>query len=196
MEKLTEDDKKRLPARRARRSRNGILNLRLAVPQDIALLRHWDAQPHVIEGKSDEDWEWEKELARSPAWREQLIAELDGRPIGFMEIIDPALEDSHYWGDCLSGLRAIDIWIGEKDALGHGYGTEMMGIALGKCFADPSVQGVLVDPFANNNRARRFYEKLGFRFVEKRLLDGSDCAVYRIDRERYAITLSSKENSH
>jgi aminoglycoside 6'-N-acetyltransferase len=36
--------------------------------------------------------------------------------IGFVQIIDPAREESHYWGDAPGGLRAIDIWIGEADA--------------------------------------------------------------------------------
>jgi hypothetical protein len=36
---------------------------------------------------------WETELLRFPAWRQQL----DGRPIGFVQIINPLLEDSHYW---------------------------------------------------------------------------------------------------
>jgi aminoglycoside 6'-N-acetyltransferase len=67
------------------------------------------------------------------------------------------------------GLRAIDIWIGEEDYLGRGLGTEMMRMAISRCFADPSVvDGILIDPMASNDCARRFYERLGFRFVENR----------------------------
>ena len=40
----------------------------------------------------------EEELKRNPAWREQLVAELDGKAIGFVQIIDPYLEDSHLVG--------------------------------------------------------------------------------------------------
>ena len=65
-----------------------------------------------------------------------MIAELDGRPIGFVQIIDPAREESHYWGDAPGGLRAIDIWVGEADDLGKGYGTEIMKLALVRCFTD------------------------------------------------------------
>lgn len=57
-------------------------------------------------------------------------------PIGFIQIIDPAREDSHYWGDCPTGLRAIDIWIGEEAYLGQGFGTDMMRLAIDRCFAD------------------------------------------------------------
>ena len=100
-----------------------------------------------------------------------------------MQIIDPAREESRYWGDCPAGLRAIDIWIGEADYLGRGLGTLMMPQTIDRCFSEPEVEGVLIDPMASNERARRFYERLGFRFVERRRFGSDDCAVYRISRE-------------
>jgi aminoglycoside 6'-N-acetyltransferase len=159
-----------------------MMNLRPVTAADLALLRHWDEQPHVIAAAPNDDWGWEVELNRSPDWREQLIAELDGRPIGFVQIIDPAREESHYWGDAPGGLRAIDIWIGEADELGKGYGTKMMKLALARCFSDPSVTAVLIDPLADNLRAHRFYERLGFHFVERRRFGDDDCLVYRLNR--------------
>jgi aminoglycoside 6'-N-acetyltransferase len=158
------------------------LALRVATPADAVLLRHWDEQPHVIAADPNDDWHWESELNRTPSWREQLIAELGGRPIGFIQIIDPAQEDSHYWGDVSADLRAIDIWIGEAADLGQGYGTAMMRLAIDRCFADPSVMAVLVDPLANNVRAHRFYQRLGFKFWEHRRFGSDDCHVYRLDR--------------
>ncbi|WP_081972521.1 GNAT family N-acetyltransferase [Leptolyngbya sp. KIOST-1] len=107
------------------------LALRPAILADVGLLRHWDEQPHVNAADPNDDWGWEVELGRTPAWREQFIAELKGRPIGFLQIIDPAQEDSHYWGEVPAHLRAIDIWIGEPTELGKGYGTTMMKLALG-----------------------------------------------------------------
>ncbi len=162
------------------------IELRPATPADLDLLRRWDEEPHVVDSDPNDDWGWEAELARSPDWREQLIAEVDGRPIGFVQIIDPAREETRYWGDCPTGIRAIDIWIGEADALGKGYGTTMMELALARCFAPPDVQAVIVDPLYSNERARRFYERLGFRFVERRQFDLDDCAVYRLDRADWA----------
>lgn len=159
--------------------------LRPATPADLDLLRRWDEQPHIAAGVPDEDWEWETELPRSPDWREQLIAEIDNRPIGFLQIIDPAREETHYWGDVPVDLRAIDIWIGEGAELGKGYGTQMMHLALGRCFADPGVSAVIIDPLASNTRAHRFYERLGFRFVERRTFGSDECFIYRLDRSDY-----------
>ena len=158
------------------------MTLRPARPGDLELLRRWDRQAHIIAAKSDEDWGWEAELARSPDWREQLIAELDGRPIGFVQIIDPAREETRYWGEIAPNLRAIDLWIGSEADLGKGYGTKMMQLALERCFRHPSVEAVLIDPRADNTRAHRFYERLGFRFIERRRFGEDDCFVYRLER--------------
>jgi aminoglycoside 6'-N-acetyltransferase len=161
---------------------NREMTLRPATLADVDLLRHWDEQPHVVESDPNDDWNWEVELPHTPPWRAQLIAELDGRPIGFLQIIDPALEETHYWGDCAPNLRAIDIWIGEQSDLGKGYGTEMMRLAIARCFADPAVTAILIDPLLSNVRAHRFYERLGFRFVAPRRFGEDDCVVYRLER--------------
>jgi aminoglycoside 6'-N-acetyltransferase len=114
--------------------------------------------------------------------------------VGFVQIIDPAREESHYWGSVPGNLRAIDVWIGAEVDLGKGYGTEMMQLALARCFADPAVSAVLVDPLAVNRRAQRYYERVGFRFLERRRFGADDCCVYRLERggyERRPISASS-----
>ncbi len=169
--------------------------LRFATPLDEELLCYWDRQPHVIEARNsnpnEDDWNWAEELRRSPEWRELLIAEIDTRPIGFMQIIDPAREETHYWGDCEPNLRAIDIWIGEKLDVGKGYGTVMMRLAIERCFAKPDVKAIIIDPLETNTNAIRFYERLGFRLVEKRLFDEDACLVYRLDRENFSVPSES-----
>ncbi len=161
--------------------------LRIATPADVPLLQYWDSLPHTVASYPD-DWDWDAELSYQPPWREQLIAELTGRPIGFMEIMDPALDDSHYWGDVPHNLRAIDIWIGETADLGKGYGTVMMYLALERCFGSEAVTAVIIDPLATNTAARKFYERLGFRFVEYRQFDEDHCAVYQLLRIQWEMT--------
>ena len=159
------------------------IKLRTANLGDLALLQHWDEQPHVVASDPNDDWGWETELEKNPAWREQLIAELNSRPIGYIEIIDPQLEEEHYWGaDVEPNFRAIDIWIGEASDLGKGYGTTMMRLALEKCFAAPEVTAVIIDSLASNTDAHRFYERLNFKFVERRQFGEDDCFVYHLER--------------
>ena len=160
------------------------MQLRPAKPDDLALLRSWDEKPHVMAATgADDAFDWASELPREVTWRELLIAEVEGRPVGVMQIIDPTEEETHYWGEIEAGLRAIDIWIGEQCDLGRGYGTAMMRLALARCFSDVTVKAVIVDPLSSNTGACRFYERLGFRRVERRRFGEDDCRVYRLDRD-------------
>lgn len=172
------------------------ISLRPATVTDVPLLQHWDRQPHVLQARNlagpDTDWDWEAEIARSPSWRELLIGEADGRPVAFIQIIDPLEEDTRYWGNVPANQRAIDIWIGEKSDLGKGYGTVMMQLALDSCFRDELVQRVLIDPLEDNKRAHRFYKKLGFRFVEQRMFGEDRCIVYEINRSAW-MEMSGKQ---
>jgi aminoglycoside 6'-N-acetyltransferase len=160
--------------------------LRAAVVSDAATLHRWDEEPHVVASDPNDDWQWDVELARTPTWREQLIAELQGEPVGFVQIIDPREEESHYWGeDVAPDLRALDIWIGEPRCLGRGLGSEIMRLALAHCFAPPAVDAVLIDPLASNVAAHRFYERLGFERLGPRRFGADDCIVHRLARAEW-----------
>ncbi len=159
------------------------MKLRPAGTNDIAVLKKWDAKKHVIEASGDDDpFDWENEIPRSVDWREILIAEIDDRAIGAIIILDPELEETHYWGDVEPNLRAIDIWIGEESDLNRGYGTQMMNLALEICFHNPQVKGVIVDPLVDNTGAIRFYEHMGFKRIGRRSFESDDCFVYRFER--------------
>lgn len=158
-----------------------MMRLRPATTEDIPLLQRWDGYAHVRAATGGDAWDWEHELS-GLAYTEHFIAEIDGRPVGYMQCIDPAREPSHYWGEMPDGLRALDIWIGEPEDLGCGYGTLMMQAAIDHCFADPAVTGIVIDPLATNTRSHRFYGRLGFRFVERRSFGGDDCFVYILER--------------
>ena len=162
------------------------ISLRHCTPADLQLLREWDRQPHVRESIGDDDWNWTGELGRDVPWREMLIAELNGRPIGFVQIIDCREEESHYWGtDCPERSRAIDIWIGAPDQLRKGRGTEMMRQALTRCFDDPDVPCVLIDPMRTNTAAHAFYKSLGFRPIGERHFGEDHCMVFELTRQAW-----------
>src|SRR5262245_45437600 len=117
------------------------MRLRPATPSDLELLRRWDSKPHVMAASGSdgrEFFDWQAELPRELDWRDLLLREVDDRPVGFIQSIDPEREETHCWGEIEPNLRAIDIWIGEEADLGRGYGTELMRLALDRCFADPA----------------------------------------------------------
>lgn len=159
-----------------------MIQLRTASIDDLELLKYWDTKQHVIDCDPDEDWNWETELNRNPEWRQQYVAELNNRPIGFIQIIDPYLEETKYWGNVSPNKRAIDIWIGEESDLNKGYGTEMMRLAIEKCFSESNVSSILIDPLKTNTKAHKFYKRLGFEFIEERQFDGVDCYVFELKK--------------
>ena len=163
------------------------VTLRRARIADAAMLSEWYRDPGVVAAHGQEesvhrDEDWRAEIEAAPPWREILIGEEDGRPFGVVVDIDPALEETHYWGDCGSGLRAFDTWIGAAADRGRGLGSQMMRLAIARAFEDPAVRAILIDPLASNERAVRYYERCGFRAVERRMFDEDDCLVMRLDR--------------
>ena len=169
------------------------VTLRFATPADIPVLERWDLEPHVISASTDnpdiekafgEENDWAENIAmhQDDVW-EHWIAEVDGRPIGAMQMCDPHLEPTHYWGDVGPNLRALDIWIGEPADRGKGYGEEMMRLGIARSFAKPEVTAILIDPLNSNPRAHKFYQRLGFVPVGRQVFNGEDdCLVHKLTR--------------
>jgi aminoglycoside 6'-N-acetyltransferase len=163
------------------------VTLRPATPADIPLLSDWDSRPHVMACMgADAPPDWEEDFALLGPDFQILIGEAAGRPVGVVQIIDPAAEPTHYWGDCEQGLRAIDIWIGEEKDLGRGLGTQIMSLAIARCFQSPDVTAILIDPLERNTAAQRFYARLGFQIVGPRRFGEDDCVVMRLERASWA----------
>jgi aminoglycoside 6'-N-acetyltransferase len=57
------------------------------------------------------------------------------------------------------------------------------------------VTAVLIDPLASNTRAHVFYQRLGFRFVERRQFGLDDCFVYRLERADWAAQSSAGQDA-
>jgi diamine N-acetyltransferase len=75
------------------------------------------------------------------------------------------------------GLHQIDhynrtamfgILIGEKDCWGKGYGTEATRLLLEYAFTGLGLHNVMLNVFANNERAIRAYTRAGFREIGRR----------------------------
>jgi aminoglycoside 6'-N-acetyltransferase len=169
---------------------SGKVQLRPATVADAPLLATWDRAPHVIACSSDDPddevafggIEWVEELSVS-AWNSHyVIAEIDGEPVGVMQVCDPHTEPTHYWGEIEPNLRAIDIWIGPAHWLNRGVGTAMMSQMIDRCFAEPTVEAIIIDPLNSNTAAHRFYQRLGFRPEGRRMFDTDDCLVHRLLR--------------
>jgi aminoglycoside 6'-N-acetyltransferase len=137
--------------------------------RDMPLLARWLAEPHVAEWWGDPD----KEIAEIRGHMdsisvEPLIAELDGRPIAYLQSYDPHLEDDHPYNDQPFGTFGVDLTIGVPELVGKGHGSAMLRQFVEELF-DEGTPRVVIDPDPANGRAIRAYEKAGFRKVDERM---------------------------
>jgi aminoglycoside 6'-N-acetyltransferase len=162
--------------------------LRPATEADLALMKRWDRNDHTPPDP-DEGWNWEVELGVPSPGRRQIIAELNGRPLGFMQLLDLGLDVSGYWQhlDNPAGHASIDIWIGELEDLNKGHGREMMRQAIELVFSDPAIHTILIDPQIENEGAIRFYQRLGFHFIEEREIWDEDVLIHALTRVTYNL---------
>ncbi|HZB41962.1 MAG TPA: GNAT family N-acetyltransferase [Ilumatobacter sp.] len=152
---------------------------------DVGLIVRWDDDADVaaaLGGRGADWYDWPTEIVRDVPWRELLIVEEDGRPIGFVQLTDAADEESHYWGDVAPGTWAVDIWIGSPGDRGRGLGTDAMQAAIDRIFEHDGADTMLIDPQVTNPRAIAFYKRLGFEPMEVRDFNGDKCLVMRLLR--------------
>ncbi|MBE0451005.1 MAG: GNAT family N-acetyltransferase [Clostridia bacterium] len=127
-------------------------------------------------------------------WYESLTGNSSGTYNFAIETIDDGL----YLGGC--GINNIDwknrvavvgIFIGEKSFWGKGYGTDAMKVLMDFIFMEMNINKIKLNVFGFNPRAKKSYEKCGFK-VEGHLKqeifrDGvyHDESVMAILREEY-----------
>jgi aminoglycoside 6'-N-acetyltransferase len=143
---------------------------RSATHHDLPMLRRWLETPAVVRWWGD------------PQKQHALLEEDLGEPLMVMRIVsfeDRAFAyaqdyDVRSWGGAAHfdgfprGTRAIDTFIGEPDMIGRGHGSRFLRV-LAERLRREGAPLIAIDPDVNNMRARRAYEKAGFRleaFVE------------------------------
>ncbi|MCX7750623.1 MAG: GNAT family N-acetyltransferase [Candidatus Bipolaricaulota bacterium] len=99
--------------------------------------------------------------SRSPADHEFLILLRDGsRPIGICGLLGVRERSAQ-----------LGILLGERDAWGHGYGPEALGVLLRYAQGELGLSQISLFVHADNVRAIRAYAKVGFT-IERRVSVG------------------------
>lgn len=96
-----------------------------------------------------------RELGKKAGERVLLVAAREqDRPLGVIGIhpLDP-----------IARCHELGIAIGEPDAWGQGYGREAIGLLLDHAFAELNLHRVQLRVLADNARAIRCYERVGFQ---------------------------------
>ena len=140
---------------------------------DLPLLQFWLQQPHVrVWFGPPEIWMWEISEYFTEPWFEAYKVDLAGRPIAYLQCIDPRgappelIAPFSFLRDAPVGTRALDFCIGEVDCLGRGYCAQIVVQFVKRVIARPDVWRLIVDPDPPNERAIRCYARAGFRRTE------------------------------
>jgi RimJ/RimL family protein N-acetyltransferase len=140
--------------------------VRLRAPErgDLQQFVDWLNDPEVRDGlllhlpmSLAEEEQWFEGMIKRPAAEHPMVIEIqqdeEWRMIGNCGVheID--------WR-CRSGM--VGIFIGEKHLWNQGYGTEVMTLLLKHGFETLNLNRIWLDVYADNPRAIRSYEKVGF----------------------------------
>jgi aminoglycoside 6'-N-acetyltransferase len=134
-----------------------------ATAHDLPRLRRWLSAPEVARwwGDPREEFELLRADLREPRMTTHIVA-YRGRAFAYAQDYEV-----HAWPQAhLSGLpkgsRAIDSFIGPPSMIGRGHGARYLRLLAERLCAEGAPL-VAIDPDVDNRRARRAYEKAGFR---------------------------------
>lgn len=148
---------------------------------DLPLIERWLRAEHVRR------W-WphpvELELAEMTGYLEgggvaPFLAWADARPIGYLQIYHANPEGFWAGHELPVETFGLDLFIGETEALGRGWGPRLIRLVLRRLFAMPEIMRVHIDPDPENAAAIRAYEKAGFR-AAGRIETPDGAALYMI----------------
>ena len=140
------------------------VRLRGAERSDLESFVKWINDPEVTAGLTffipmssvDEEKWFDTVMQRPPAEKPLVIDMKDGenwRLIGNSSFFD---------FDWMARAAEVGIMIGDKSVWNQGYGTEVMTLLLRHGFRTLNLNRVSLRVFADNKRAIRTYEKVGF----------------------------------
>lgn len=136
--------------------------------RDLPLLRRWLEQPHWRECWDEPDVAIAHMAeAMESIETEPLVVELAGKPIAYLQLYDPHLEDGHPYQDQPFGTLGVDVSIGPAELVGQGHGSALLAQFVEQLF-DEGCPRVIIDPDPANRRAIRAYEKAGFVAFDER----------------------------
>ena len=159
--------------------------LRRHVPANIRAFERWYADPEVVRLTRYQD---------GPMRREEIERFFTARALGpeSLSLAVHIRETDRLIGTCAlsqldsdNGSALYHITIGEKDAWGHGYGTEATRLMLDHAFGTLNLHRIGLSVFSFNERAIRSYRSCGF-VVEGRARE----AIWREGRWWDEISMS------
>ena len=139
------------------------VSLRDFEPADAVFVHRWFNTPQAIEGlveqretfSEDDARQWVVRAAGASGPDRKWAVTVDERPepVGFTAL----------YGLGAQAAPELGILIGEPDLWGRGVGTEAQRLTIARAFDEFGVHRVLELILADNERARKVVERLGFK---------------------------------
>jgi aminoglycoside 6'-N-acetyltransferase len=141
----------------------GQYSFRRASHDDLPMLRRWLRTPEVMRwwGEPDEQYALLQEDLGEPRMTMRVVC-FGEEPLAYAQDYEVHSWPQPHLEKLPAGTRAIDAFIGEADMLGRGHGSHFLRLLAEQLIRD-GAPGVVIDPDVDNLRARRAYEKAGFR---------------------------------
>jgi aminoglycoside 6'-N-acetyltransferase len=140
-----------------------IYSFRPATVKDLPRLRRWLKAPEVQRwwGNPSEQFELLRADLNEPLMTMRIVS-LGRRPFAYAQDYDVHSWPQFHLAHLPKGSRAIDSFIGWPSMIGHGHGQAYLKLLAERLCAEGAPL-VAIDPAEGNQRARRAYEKAGFR---------------------------------
>ncbi len=146
-----------------------VFSLKPLQEKNIPLLYSWTQQAHVAEWWRDKvdlaSFTVKYQAKISHPYKHPFIIEYNNKAIGYIETYQADKIGNGWWLDQPAGTWGIDIFIGELEYIGKGFGSRLLKQIVRKLFQDQSIKKIIIDPAPDNLRAIRCYEKVGFKRV-------------------------------
>jgi aminoglycoside 6'-N-acetyltransferase len=144
-------------------TRSSAYAFRPTARSDLAMLRAWLDAPEVVRwwGDPQEQMALLEEDMDEPRMIMRIVS-YQGRPFAYAQDYDVHVWPQAHLCHLPRGSRAIDAFIGEAEMIGRGHGSAFLRL-LAERLTEEGAPTVAIDPRVENIRARRAYERAGFR---------------------------------
>lgn len=161
------------------------IGFRAVTLADLPLLAGWMQAPHWRAWWGDPETElgYIRDMVEGRDTTEPYLFSLDGRDAGYIQVWfvddnrgEEIVAENPWVAELPEGTVGVDLSIGDAGDLSRGLGTAALtGFVAG--LRRRGFDRIVIDPDPENARARRAYEKAGFRPVERLLGRSGDALI-------------------
>jgi RimJ/RimL family protein N-acetyltransferase len=132
---------------------------------DFNFIESWLQEPHVQKTWGNEKWEesYEKYLFRiSSDSVKQFIIQIDTEPVGYIQYYWASKVGDGWWEGFDENTVGFDLYIGNPNYLGKGYGKIIVNAFLRLLFQDSKICRIIADPSPQNEKIINLLKNVGF----------------------------------